>query len=431
MYNKKASVNTLYQKKDSNKQNKSLDKSKNNQNKDQESLKLNSKPIKKYELKEAWLTDQTYHHCNHKEHFIRDCLDNKKDKDLQGSELNLVTFIQIHTPVCVSTVTGSKELMICDSEAHVLVFWNKSYFLNMKPTSESVIGSKDEDLGIQGIGTVHLEFNVDDVINTLIFKNALYTLLIIYNIVAIKPLRAKNFSVTIWKNNLTLYELNEMKLTILNTKHWFMMFWKVNKKQYTQAVSINVASETSIDLWHHCFTHINYFTIHKLSAVTKDVMISDSEAACDLYSMAKVTQRVSCRPMTRVKELLELVHTDLVGPVATTLIGEHYYILFKNDYSGVVKVYGLKSKDQVYNKYIEYKTLVENHLKLMIKHLWTDNDTEYNNGQFITALKAFGIQWEPSAPYMQAQNGKAEWLHYMIMNMIRAVLITQKLLKSL
>ena len=124
--------------------------------------------------------------------------------------------------------------------------------------------------------------------------------------------------------------------------------------------------------------------------------------------MVKATQKVSHKLIIRVKKLLELIHTDLVSSVATTLTDEHYYILFKNDYSDVVKVYDLKSKDQVYEKYIEYKTLVENYLKLMIKHLQTDNGTEYNNDQFITALKASGIQWESSASYMQAQNSKAE-----------------------
>ena len=98
-------------------------------------------------------------------------------------------------------------------------------------------------------------------------------------------------------------------------------------------------------------------------------MISGSEAACDSCFMVKVTQKVLCRFMTRVKEPLELIHTDLVGPVVITLTGEHYYILFKDDYSSVVKVYDLKSKDQIYDKYIEYKALVENHLKLTIKCL--------------------------------------------------------------
>ena len=67
----------------------------------------------------------------------------------------------------------------------------------MNPTSESAIGSRDEDLNIQGIGTVYLEFNINDVINTLTFKNALYTSLIMYNIITIKPLKVKDFSVAI------------------------------------------------------------------------------------------------------------------------------------------------------------------------------------------------------------------------------------------
>ena len=195
-------------------------------------------------------------------------------------------------------------------------------------------------------------------------------------------------------------------------------------------MSINVVSETFINLWHCCFVYINYFIICKLSAVIKDVIILGSETACDLCSMVKVTQKVLCKSMIRVKKFLELVHTDLVGPVVTTLIDKCYYILFKNDYSGVIKVYSLKLKNQIYEKYIEYKTLVENYLKLMIKCLWTDNGTEYNNGQFITILKASGIQWEPSAPYMQAHS-KAKWSHYTIINMVRAVLIAQKLLKLL
>ena len=148
-----------------------------------------------------------------------------------------------------------------------------------------------------------------------------------------------------------------------------MVFQKVNKKQYTQAASINIASETLIDLWHHHLTHINYFIIHKLPAVTESVMISDSEAVCNSCSMVKTTQKVSHRPMTRAKEPLELIHTDLVNSVVIILIDEHYYILFKNDYSSVVKVYDLKSKNQVYEKYIEYKALVENHLKSTIKCL--------------------------------------------------------------
>ena len=132
---------------------------------------------------------------------------------------------------------------------------------------------------------------------------------------------------------------------------------------------INIVSETLINLWHYHLAHINYSTIQKLSAVTEGVTISNSEAVYDLCSIAKATQKVLHRFIIRIKKLLKLIHTDLMSSVMTILTDECYYILFKNDYSDVVKMYDLKLKDQIYDKYVEYKTLIKNHLKLIIKHL--------------------------------------------------------------
>ena len=67
----------------------------------------------------------------------------------------------------------------------------------MKSTNESVIGPRGEDLSIQGISTVYLKFNVNNVINTLTFKNTFYMPSIMYNIVVTEPLRVKDFSVAI------------------------------------------------------------------------------------------------------------------------------------------------------------------------------------------------------------------------------------------
>ena len=78
--------------------------------------------------------------------------------------------------------------------------------------------------------------------------------------------------------------------------------------------------------------------------------------------------------------------------VATTLTDKYYYILFKNDYNDVIKVYNLKSKNQIYKKYIKYKTLMKNHLKSIIKCLQINNGIEYNNDQFTIILEASNIQ---------------------------------------
>ena len=98
-------------------------------------------------------------------------------------------------------------------------------------------------------------------------------------------------------------------------------------------------------------------------------MILNSEAVCNSCSMVKATQKVSYKFIIRIKKPLKLIYINLMGSVVITLIDECYYILFKNNYNSVIKVYNLKLKNQVYEKYIKYKTLIENYLKLTIKHL--------------------------------------------------------------
>ena len=91
------------------------------------------------------------------------------------------------------------------------------------------VSSRGEDLNIQKISTVCLQFNVNEVINILILYNTLYTLLIIFNIISTEPLKNKNFMIIIQKKDSVLYRSDETKLTILNSKHKFMVFQEAEK----------------------------------------------------------------------------------------------------------------------------------------------------------------------------------------------------------
>ena len=104
--------------------------------------------------------------------------------------------------------------------------------------------------------------------------------------------------------------------------------------------------------------------------------------------------------MIKVIKSFKFIHIDLVNFITLIMISKQYYILFKNDYNEILKIYDLKFKDQVYNWYIKFKVLIKNYLKFTINCLWIDNDIEYNNGQFITALKTSKIQWKLSAFYI-------------------------------
>ena len=64
----------------------------------------------------------------------------------------------------------------------------------------------------------------------------------------------------------------------------------------------------------------------------------------------------------RAKEVLNLVHTDICGPISTGARGGYeYFISFIDDYSRYGYIYMMHHKSEVFEKFKEYKTKVENH----------------------------------------------------------------------
>jgi hypothetical protein len=64
---------------------------------------------------------------------------------------------------------------------------------------------------------------------------------------------------------------------------------------------------------------------------------------------------------TREKGILELVHSDVFGLVSMpSLGGSLYYVSFIDDFSRKTWIYFLRKKSEVFEKFKEFKSLVEN-----------------------------------------------------------------------
>jgi hypothetical protein len=62
----------------------------------------------------------------------------------------------------------------------------------------------------------------------------------------------------------------------------------------------------------------------------------------------------------KAEKPLELVHVDLCRPISPSIaVGNKYFILFVDDYSGWMNVYMLKSKDQATAALSKFKAEVE------------------------------------------------------------------------
>ena len=90
-------------------------------------------------------------------------------------------------------------------------------------------------------------------------------------------------------------------------------------------------------------------------------------------------------------------------------------------------MYILKSKDQVLNKFEEWKAMVETQTGHKVKVLRSDNGGEYTSKAFDAFLFKHGIVRQTSAPYTSEQNGVAEHANRTIVEMARCMLYAQGL----
>ena len=59
----------------------------------------------------------------------------------------------------------------------------------------------------------------------------------------------------------------------------------------------------------------------------------------------------------------------------------------------------MKNKDEVFNKFKEFKALIENHTENKIKTFRSDNGREFTSNEFKELCKDLGIKRELSIPY--------------------------------
>jgi hypothetical protein len=85
----------------------------------------------------------------------------------------------------------------------------------------------------------------------------------------------------------------------------------------------------------------------------------------------------------REEGILHLVHSDVFGAMSVPSLGKYmYYVSFIDDFSRNTWIYFLKKKSEVFDRFKEFKALVENQTEKIIKVLRTDNGRELCRNEF-------------------------------------------------
>jgi transposase InsO family protein len=108
-----------------------------------------------------------------------------------------------------------------------------------------------------------------------------------------------------------------------------------------------------------------------------------------------------------------------------------YYIIFIDDCSCKTWIYFLKTKDESFNRFQDFKNLVENQTGRHIRFFRTDNGKEFDSFKYDELYRASMIKRELTVPYNPQQNGFAERKNRTICEAARAMMYDQNLPLSL
>ena len=198
-------------------------------------------------------------------------------------------------------------------------------------------------------------------------------------------------------------------------------------------------SDASLSTWHQRYGHLN---MKDLSAISKndlvegmkthnnDENVEDCES-CVLGKMHRLPYPKKSEHKS--KTILELVHTDLCGPMQVDSVGGSRYLLtFIDDFSRYTVVYLLKRKSEVLDKFRDFVMSMEkNNQKLknlnIVNSLRSDNGGEYQSNAFKKYCSDKGIHQQFTNPHCPQQNGVSERFNRTIVESARSMIFHAKL----
>ena len=142
---------------------------------------------------------------------------------------------------------------------------------------------------------------------------------------------------------------------------------------------VNVADKDSKErLWHRRFGHLGEQNLQRIARekLVKQFNYNSSKPIgfCETCIGGKHHRTPFASSITQTTEVLEIVHSDVCGKMQEkSLGGAEYFLTFTDDKTRYTWVYPLKTKDQVFSRFLAWKVLVERQSKRKLKVLRTDN----------------------------------------------------------
>ncbi|KAJ0501528.1 putative RNA-directed DNA polymerase [Helianthus annuus] len=345
--------------------------------------------------------DYECHHCGRKGHTIKFCRQLKKEKkkadynnkknnhkkDDGGNDTAEVNTATEEFFICcdddVVNITRDDSSWVVDSGATCHVTSQRDFFSSYTPGDFGVVKMGNNGLSkIIGVGDVCLKFDTG---MELVLHNVKHVSDIRLNLISAGLLDDDGYHSTFGDG---VWKLTRGSLIVARGKRSSKLYM-AHPKISTDSVHSLVDNDMT-ELWHKRLGHMSEKGMHILLKRNALPDLTNVHLKKCSHCLAGKQRRVSFKshPPHRRNNILDLVHSDVCGPMKTrTLGGCLYFVTFIDDHSRKVWAYTLKSKDQVLDVFKQFHALVERQTEKKLKCIRTDNgDVSYDD------LRVFGCK---------------------------------------
>jgi hypothetical protein len=363
---------------------------------------------------------EEYKKRNNKRHHAHATEDDEPPKKLTKEEIeDYVLFSTLSR-----SVTPGEDTWLIDSGASKHMKGQKDILssLTKKDFPQKVSLGDDYQYPIKGMG--ESTYKIDSG-TPMRMKDVLYVSGLTKNLLSISALDKKEFRVAFIDGEVLMWPKGKIveDAVVIGTEEGGLYKLKGHSD-----VALTHSIESPCELSHRRLAHINYKALPYVSKVVIGLpeLKVDREGVCKGCAQGKNIKNPFPRRDGKAEGILELVHSDVCGPMPSTSLNRYlYYVSFIDDYSRKTWVYFLKSKDEVLGKFKEFKTLVENLSERKIKILRSNNGGEYTSNEFGSFCKDVKIKRELTTPYNPQQNGVAERKNRTIMEAVKTMIHDQ------
>ncbi|KAJ0865779.1 putative RNA-directed DNA polymerase [Helianthus annuus] len=379
--------------------------------------------------------DYECHHCGRKGHTIKFCRQLKKEKkkadynnkknnhkkDDGGNDTAEVNTATEEFFICcdddVVNITRDDSSWVVDSGATCHVTSQRDFFSSYTPGDFGVVKMGNNGLSkIIGVGDVCLKFDTG---MELVLHNVKHVSDIRLNLISAGLLDDDGYHSTFGDG---VWKLTRGSLIVARGKRSSKLYM-AHPKISTDSVHSLVDNDMT-ELWHKRLGHMSEKGMHILLKRNALPDLTNVHLKKCSHCLAGKQRRVSFKshPPHRRNNILDLVHSDVCGPMKTrTLGGCLYFVTFIDDHSRKVWAYTLKSKDQVLDVFKQFHALVERQTEKKLKCIRTDNGGEYI-GPFDAYCREKGIRHQKTPPKTPQLNGLAERMNRTLAERVRCLL---------